>query len=74
MRTRRLLIRPPEHTPLWVQLYVRPVGTLWAAMILPEGATPPKPGHVKGAVFFGGTAEEAEWRAISFFGDDVALN
>ena len=61
MRTQLLVIHSPEGTPFWVQLHVQPFGTRWAAMILPDGASPPEPGHLRGAVLFADTAEEAEW-------------
>ena len=74
MRTRRLLIHPPAGPPLWVRLYVQPVGPRWVAMILPDEASPPAPGQLKGAVFFADTAEEAESRAVSFLGKSVPRN
>ena len=71
MRTRRLLIHPPEGTSLGVQLSVQPVGLRWAAIILPDGAKPPAPGYPKGVAFHADSAEEAEWRAVSFLGEDL---
>ena len=71
MRTRRLLDFGPEGERLWLRIYVQPVEPRWAAMILPDGATPPEPGELKGAVFFADSAEAAESRAVAFIGESV---
>lgn len=72
MKTRRLRTHPSEGDPLWVQLYVRPVGPAWAAMIVPDGARPPKPGSLIGVAFLADSAEAAEGRAVTFLGEDLA--
>ncbi len=59
-------------SPLWVQVYVQPVGPRWAAMIVPDGTAPPEPGELKGTVLFADWAELAEARAVAFFGKSVA--
>jgi len=74
MRTRRFLTHPPEGSPLWMRIYVQPVGATWAAMIVAEGERPPEPGSVKGLVFFGDTPEEAERLAVASLGEGRAQN
>ena len=59
MGCRRLLTLGPDNEPMWVRLYVNPVGDKWAAMLVADGAEPPQPGELKGTGFFGDTAEEA---------------
>jgi hypothetical protein len=71
---RRVLLHGPAGEPLSVQLYVQPVGLTWAAMILPEGESPPEPGTMKGMVFFADTAEAAERLARRHLGEDGAQN
>ncbi len=74
MRTRRFLIQAPDGTSLWVQLYVQPFGSHWAAMIVPDGTSPPEPGQLQGAVLFAETAEAVERRAVAFLGKSLAQN
>ncbi len=74
MRTRRLLVFGPEGEPLWVRLYVQPIGEQWAALIVADDAPPPEPGHFKGLGFFADTAEEAERLALAYLGEGVAQN
>jgi len=69
MRARRILTRDSAGTPVWVRIYVQPVGALWAAMIVPDGASPPAPGQLQGAAFLAESAEAAECRAISYLGE-----
>jgi hypothetical protein len=71
---RRTLIHGPASESLVVQLYVQPVGLTWAAMIVPEGESPPEPGTMKGVVFFADTAEEAERLALRHLGEGGAQN
>ncbi len=71
MRSRRLLVFGPEGERLWVRIYVQPIGKQWAAMIMPDEASPPSPGELKGAVLFADTAEEAEARAVAYVGEIV---
>ncbi len=68
MHAFRTLTHGPGGEPRWVQLYVRQVGTTWVAMILPDGASPPAPGELKGTVLLAETAEAAEGRAFAFLG------
>jgi len=65
---RRLLTGGPDHEPLWVRLYVEQIGERWAAMLLADEEPPPEPGTLKGLVFFGATAEEAERAAKAYLG------
>jgi hypothetical protein len=37
----RLLTLGPDNEPLWVQLYVYPVGDQWASVIVADGVVPP---------------------------------
>ena len=64
----RFLTLDPNHEPLWVQLYVHPVGDQWAALFVAEEAAPPKSGEVTGLVFFGATAAEAKAQALRYLG------
>jgi hypothetical protein len=38
---RRLLTRGPANEPLWVQLYVYPIGAPWRSAIVADGVPPP---------------------------------
>jgi len=68
MRSYRLLTLSPAHEPLWVRLYVHPIGDQWAAMIVADDAPPPEPGALTGQAFFGDTPEEAEQAAKAYLG------
>ena len=70
----RLLTLGPSDEPLWVRLYVQPVGDHWAAMIVAESADPPKPGELKGIGFFGDTPVEAKELAVRYLGGGVEQN
>ena len=70
MRVHRLLTLGPSDEPLWVRLYIQSLGEEWAAMIVADGVLPPEPEELKGTVFFGATAEEAEALAKAY----LALN
>ena len=74
MRSLRLLVPGPEGRPRWVRLYIQPIGGEWVAMIVAEDENPPAAGHLKGTIFFGRTAEEAERHALVYFGAGVAQN
>ena len=74
MCTRRILTHHPAGKLFWLRSYVQRVGTLWAAMIVPDGASPPEPGSLKGLAFFGDTAAEAERLAFAYLGEGVAQN
>jgi hypothetical protein len=60
MHPRRLLTLGPDNEPLWVCLYIQPVGETWASMIVADEAIPPGPGELKGTAFFAETPEKAE--------------
>ena len=64
----RLLTLGPDNDPLWVCLYVHPVGDQWAAMIVDDDAPPPDAGTLAGLTFFGATPEEAERLAKAYLG------
>jgi hypothetical protein len=72
MRSHRLLTLAPEDEPLWVRLYIQPLGDQWAAKIVADGALPPEPEELKGTVFFGATAEEAEALAKAYLAQNDA--
>ena len=74
MRSHRLLTLNPDTEPMWVRLYVHPVGEGWAAMIVVDRARPPEPGSLKGMAFFGETANEAEQLALTYLGEGVSQN
>jgi len=54
---RRLPTVGPDNEPLWVRLYVHPLGDHWAAMIVADDASPPGPDTVTGLTCFGATPE-----------------
>ena len=66
MRALRALTLGPDHEPLWVRLYVRAIGEVWAAMIVGDDVPAPGPGELKGMAFFAETAEEAERAAKAY--------
>ncbi len=70
----RLLPRGPSNEPLWVRLYVTPLGKRWVAMVLPEGVTPPDPEELKRTAFFGDTPAEAKALAFRYQGGGVEQN
>jgi hypothetical protein len=74
MHSRRLLAPGSEGKPIWVCLYVRPIGEQWAATIVADDAPPPEPGSLNGVTFFGDTAEEAERLAVAYPGEGVPQN
>ena len=57
---RRLLIVGPDHEPLWVWLYVYPVGDQWVSAIVADGVATPGPGEVEGIGFHAETSADAE--------------
>ena len=68
----RLLTLGPSDEPLWVRLYIQSLGEEWAAMIVADGVLPPEPEELKGTVFFGATAEEAETLARAYLAQNDA--
>jgi hypothetical protein len=74
MTGRRILALGPDNEPMWVRLYVHPVGDHWAAMIVADDATPPLPGELKGISCFGGTPAEAKELALRYLGGGVEQN
>ncbi len=73
-RSRRILTRGEDDEPVWVWLYVQPIGERWAAMLVADGVQPPGPDELKGLAFFGDTAEEAERVAKAYLGEGEAVN
>jgi hypothetical protein len=74
MRSHRLLTLGPDNEPLWVQIYVLPVGEQWRSVIVADGVLPPGPDEVKGIGFYADTPEEAEGLALRYLGESVAQN
>jgi hypothetical protein len=68
MHSYRLLTIGPGNEPLWVRLYIQPVGEQWAAMLLGDTVPPPVSGEVKGLGFFGASADEVEHFAKVYLG------
>ncbi len=69
MRSRRLLTPlSSDHEPVWIPLYLQPIGGTWAAMFVADGVLPPEPGTLKSMAFFGATPEEAEREALAYLG------
>lgn len=66
MSMRRLLTLGPDHEPLWVQLYVSPVGDQWRAVIVADGVPQPGSDEVKGIGFYADTPKEAERLARAY--------
>jgi hypothetical protein len=64
----RLLTLGPDNEPLWVQLYVYPVGDQGHSVIVADGVAQPGPDEVKSIGFYAGTAEEAERLAKAYLG------
>ena len=74
MHCHRLLSIGPDNEPLWVRLYVHPVGDVWAAMFVADAVESPKPGELKGTGFFGDTPAEAKELLLHYLGDCVERN
>ena len=74
MRSRRILTLGPDSDPLWVCIYVQPIGDRWAAMSTADNVTLPAPGGLKGLGFFGETAEEAEQVTKKYLGMTELMN
>jgi hypothetical protein len=74
MQTQRLLTLGPDNDPLWVGLYIRQIDEVWAAMIVADTVTPPKPGELKGLGFIAETAEEAGQQAKAYLGASEPAN
>ena len=72
MSLTRVLTLGPDNEPLWVRLYVRQIGDTWAAMIVADGVMTLDPEELKGTVFFGATAEEAEALAKAYLAQNDA--
>ncbi len=71
---RRLLTLGRDNEPLWVRLYVHPIGDTGAAMIAADEAVPPEPGSLKGTAFFAGTPQEAEEQAKTYLALSESVN
>ncbi len=63
MHAERRFVLDSGEDARWIRVYVQPIGDVWAPMAVDEDEAPPAPGQLKGIVFFGGTAEEAESNA-----------
>jgi hypothetical protein len=70
----RLLTLGPDNEPLWVRLYVYPVGDQWHSVIVADGVAPPGPGEVKGIGFYADTPAEAERLAKAYLGLAESVN
>ena len=70
----RLLTLGPSDEPLWVRLYVQPLGGHWTPMIVADSVEPPKPGELKGTGFFGDTPAAAKEMALRYLGGCVEQN
>lgn len=68
MHSRRIPTLGPDNEPMWVQLYVYPVGDQWHSVIVADGATPPGPDAVKGIGFYADAPEKAERLAKAYLG------
>jgi hypothetical protein len=61
MRTSiRILTVGPDNEPLWVRLYVQPIGERWAAMIVGDTSPLPGPDEIRGLGSCATAAEETE--------------
>ncbi len=74
MRVRRFLTLKSDNEPMWVRLYVLPIGDRWAATILADHADPRAPGEPRGMSFFGDTPAEVERLALDYLGEGVSQN
>jgi hypothetical protein len=74
MLAHRVLTLGSDNEPLWVRLYVYPVGDQWHAVIVADGVAPPGPGEVKGIGFYADTPEEAKELALTYLGACVEQN
>ena len=63
-----------DNETLCLRLYVHPVGTHWAAMIVGDDVPAPHPGTVTGLTFFGVTPEDAEREAKAYLGLSESTN
>ena len=68
MRVHRLLTLGPSEEPLWVKVYVHPIGERWVAMILRDDAPPPGGEELRGIALFGDTPTQAEQEALEYLG------
>ncbi len=68
MSVRRFLTISPDNEPMWVQLYVYPVGDQWHSVIVADGVTAPGPDAVKGIGFYADAPEKAERLAKAYLG------
>ena len=74
MRVRRVLTHGPSNEPLWVRLYVQPLGDQWVAMLVADSVEPPRPGELKGTGFYADTPAEAKELLLHYLGDCVERN
>ena len=73
MPARRILTHGLAPPPVGVPLRPGDRGTC-AAMLVPDVASPPEPGSLKGLTFLADTAKEAERLALASFGEGGAQN
>ena len=66
MTSHSFLTLSPNHEPVWIRLYVHPIGEKWVAMFVADDAPPPEPGSLTGQAFFGATPVEAEHAAKTY--------
>jgi hypothetical protein len=62
----------PDNEPMWVRLYVLPIGDRWAATILADTADPLASVELRGMSFFGDTPADVERLALDYLGEVVA--
>jgi hypothetical protein len=48
VQPRRFLLLDAKNEPQWLRLYVQPIGEQWVAMLVADGAEPPRAGKLKG--------------------------
>ncbi len=68
MHPRRFVTLDAQNEPRWVRLCVQPIGDQWVAMLVADGAEPPRPGTLHGMGFFAATPAEAEAMALGYLG------
>jgi hypothetical protein len=67
-RSLRLLTLGSSDEPLWVRLYIYPLGDEWTVTIMADDAEPPKPGELRATGCFGERSMEAKEVALHYLG------
>ena len=68
MKPTRLLTLDPDNEPVWLQLYLYPVGDQRHSAIGADGTTPQGPNTVKGIGCYADASEKAERLAKAYLG------